>query len=149
MANIFQNHPNDVRSHEVEVRVVDSSGKYQLDDDSILREKEILGFRIVPSPELYGIAALANPPISPNTSRPLATTEAIFNAYITINCGSDSIVETYHAAACINTINEPGFYSEFQFCNITPSKSYIEVADPANNAVVGSSFLMMFFYRDN
>ena len=148
MDNIFSQYKGKLRSHIVEVKVLDQGGKYFLEDDSILREKTLVGFFCMPSDLLYGIAALANQPVSPDTTRPLAQTPAIFSGYLTIQCGSDSLTETYPLIAAIPTQQNPGHYVGFTYNKINPSRPFIQVADPTNNAVTGSSFILTFYYID-
>jgi hypothetical protein len=131
-----------VRSHLVEVLLMDVSGKYFLPDDALIREKKVVGIfvRKNPSADVY----------SPDTQRPSIGDVALRSAYITLKDANKEVILN-HPLADFAITDEDRSHRKLMLNSITPSKSYIIIANPgapAGKIAVGQSILLQFLYID-
>lgn len=131
-----------VRSHLVEVLINDTSGKYFLPDDSLIREKKVVGLfvRKNPSSDVY----------SPDTQRPSIGDIALRSAYITLKDANKEVILN-HPLADFAITDEDRSHRKLVLNSITPSKSYIVIANPTvpgGKIAAGQSILIQFLYID-
>lgn len=146
MENIFEKYGNTVRVHPVEVQVNNTSGRYILPDDAILREKEVIALTVSPPifDEENTVYFTQN---SADTDRPFITPSAFLSASLTLKNGSDAIfrnVPLSTFALYPGDKNVPQIFTS----RITPSNSAITIGAPttAGRIVTGESIVLNFYY---
>ena len=138
----FNTYGNRLRTHMVEVQLSDTSGKYFLPDDSLIREKKVVGMflRKNPSADVY----------SPDTQRPSIGDVALRSAYITLKDANKEVILS-HPLADFAITDEDRTHRPLILDSITPSKSYIIIANPTvpgGKIAAGQSILLHFLYVD-
>lgn len=131
-----------VRSHMVEVLITDTTGKYYLPDDDLLRNKKVVGMftRKNPSGDVY----------SPDTQRPALGDIALRSAYITLKDANKELLLS-HPLADFAITDEDRSHRKIVINQLTPSKSYVTIANPlvpGAKIAAGQSILLHFLYID-
>lgn len=149
MQNLYEQYGNQVRVHPVEVFVNNTSGKYFLPDDSILRNRTIIALAVLPpqfdeeNAAYFGLNA-------PDSDRPLIGPDAFVNAYISLLNNNILIIDQN---PLINYALYPGDRQVQQIytTSFTPAKSFITVSAPttAGRLTAGQSIVLHFFYLGN
>lgn len=139
---VVNTYGNRVRSHMVEVLIQDTSGKYFLPDDSLIREKKVVGLfvRKNPNGDVY----------SPDTQRASIGDVALRSAYITLKDANKEVILN-HPLADFAITDEDRSHRKLVLDSITPSKSYIVIANPTvpgGKITAGQSILLQFLYID-
>lgn len=146
MQNLYEAYGNQVRVHPVEVLVTDTSGRYFFPDDSILRNRTIIGLAV--SAPVYDDENAAWFVLnSPSTDRPLIVPDAFFNAYVSLLDNNIFIIDN-HPLSQYAIFPGDKEIQQLYTTSFTPSKSYIEVSAPATagRLTAGQSILLHFFY---
>jgi hypothetical protein len=139
---VLEKYGDRVKSHSVEVKITDATGKYFLPDDAILRSKVIVGVFCVKNPD--------DNAYSPDSDRPIISDNGLNSAYLTLVCDSKEVISNHplmHLA--VNEYDRS--VKEIMVPMLTPSKSFVTIANPgtpANKADVGESILLHFIYLD-
>ena len=124
---------------DIEVELNDQSGRYTLPNSDILRQKEIIAIFT----RMRGTNTIKTA-IGENT---LADDGCIRNAYLTLVSDSKRFLENYPVEdLAVKDGDRAHRYISVRGFN--PTKSVIEVADPASNVTVGESILLHFIYLD-
>lgn len=131
-----------VRTHLVEILINDLSGKYYLPDDSLIREKKVVGMftRLNPSDDVY----------SPETNRLSIGDVAIRSAFITLKDNNKEVILN-HPLQDFAITAEDRSHRKLVMQTLTPNKSYVTIANiaaPAGKVSVGESILLHFLYID-
>lgn len=137
-ADIVAMHGDKVATVTLEVKINDLTGNYYLPDDAILREKKILDFFALGNPE--------DDAKSPD-GRDLVSNAALRSSYLTLKVNNDAQLDAYPLIQRVVNPDDRGL-SRFEACPLTPSKSFIEVGDPALISV-GQSFILVFIYLND
>jgi hypothetical protein len=140
--NILHKYGDRVRTHAVEVQIGDTNGKYFLPDDSILRQKQIVGIfcRYNPDDNQY----------APDSGRQLINENGLADAYLTLHHNNKEILSNHplqDLAISENSREQRRIYLP----ELTPSKSYVIIANPttpASKIAAGESILIHFVYID-
>lgn len=127
---------DNVCSHAVEIKINNTTGRYPLPDDSILREKKLLGVFTVGNPNTDRKA--------PATGNPIVTDAAARNSYLTLVDVNKQMVAD-HPLTDITITAQDRQHRKIAITSLTPDKSYIQVADTTLIAA-GQSFLLHFIY---
>lgn len=137
----FNTYGNRLRTHLVEVQLNDTSGKYFLPDDSLIREKKIVGMFTRKNPgDVY----------SPDTQRPAIGDVALRSAFITLKDANKEVILN-HPLADFAITDEDRSHRPLILDSITPSKSYIIIANPTvpgGKIAAGQSILLHILYVD-
>lgn len=120
----------------IEVLVGDTNGTYKLPDDSILRDKRIIGAFVPDNSD--------NTAKSP-TGRSLASNEAVRSTYLTLKHNNDEVLMDHPLS---DFLQESGdrVVRMLDLCNMNPQKSEITVGD-TSLITAGESFLIQFIYE--
>lgn len=137
MDQLFQQYSN-LSSHAVEVKVQDTNGKYYLPDDSVLREKEVVGIFIMENPNDNAKSILG---------RALVSETVLRSSYLHIVDVADRILDEHpmmdlavgKADRSVRSVKLPDF---------NPTKSYITFTGTASDITVGESYMVHFWYID-
>lgn len=128
----------DLALQSVEVKVSDTSGKYYLPDDAILREKQVVGWFTDRNDD--------DDVFSP-TNRAIISPAGIRNARLYLYAANDRIIDGMPLESfAVNPADKA--VVEWELCGITPSKSYVEVANPSGKVAAGESIMLYFLYLD-
>lgn len=127
-----------VATTSVEVQIIGTGGTYSLPDDSILRDKTILGFLVMPNE-----SGSAKSPLG----RPLASEAAVNSSYINLKFVNDDVI-SMHPLSDFRPNKEDRSFRQWAICGLNPSKSSIKVADPALIAD-GQSIMLQFIYLND
>ena len=130
---------SDVCSHSVEIRINNTSGRYPLPDDSILRDKKIIGVFTASNPSSDRKA--------PASGNNIITDAALRNSYLTLVDVNKELVET-HPLVDLAITQYDRSHRAVSLKSLTPDKSYILVADTTTISV-NQSFLLHFIYLNN
>lgn len=128
-----------IRTHAVEVKMDTSNGKYYLPDDAILRNKTCVGIFTQGNPDDNRYV--------PGSDRPLPPDATLDSAYLSLFNNNVQMLED-HPLRDLAVDKNDRTVRQFMFADITPSKSYITVADAGNKVTTGDSFLLHFVYLD-
>jgi len=128
-----------VRTHAVEVKLENTTGKYFLPDDSILRNKKVFDVFVQDNPN--------DDMHAPGTDRDLAAQVVIRNAYLTLVCNATQMLSDHPLVDLTVSLTDKK-HRPVMVPEITPSKSYILVADASNNVTTGESIVLHFTYLD-
>lgn len=128
-----------VCSHSIEIRINNTSGRYPLPDDSILRDKKIVGVFTVDNPSSDRKA--------PASGNNIITNAALRNSYLTLVDVNKELIET-HPLSDLAITQYDRSHRAVSLDKLTPDKSYITVADTTTIAA-GQSFLLHFIYLNN
>jgi len=128
-----------VRTHAVEVKLDNTNGKYFLPDDAILRSKDIIDVFVQdnPSDDMH----------APGTDRDLASQAVIRNAYLTLACNNKHMLSDHPLVDLTVSLTDKT-HRQVMVPEITPSKSYVLIADATNNVTTGESIVLHFTYLD-
>ena len=127
---------DNVCSHAIEVKITNTLGRYYLPDDSILRNKKILGVFTYNNPNSDRKA--------PASGQSIVTDAALRNSYLTL-ADSNKLLINEHPLADIAITGNDRQHRKVQLNTLTPDKSYILVAD-VTTISVNQSFLLHFIY---
>lgn len=127
---------DNVCSHAIEVKINNTTGRYPLPDDSILREKKLLGVFTVGNPNSDRKA--------PASGNDIVSDAAIRNSYLTLVDVNKQMVAD-HPLTDITITQYDRSHRKIAITSLTPDKSYIQVADTTTIAA-GESFLLHFIY---
>jgi len=127
---------DNVCSHAIEVKINNTTGRYPLPDDSILREKKLLGVFTVGNP-----SADRKAPASGNN---IITDAAARNSYLTLVDVNKQMVAD-HPLTDLTITQYDRQHRKISISSLTPDRSYIEVADTSLIST-GQSFLLHFIY---
>jgi hypothetical protein len=120
----------------VEVQIGNTAGTYFLPDNSIVRNKRIIGLFVMSNED-----DTANSP----TGRPLVADEAVRSSYITLKKDNDEII---HEHALSDFLQNPANdrLRLLNLCNMNPQKCKIQVS---NTSLVsaGESIVLQFVYE--
>lgn len=146
MQNLYQKYGNQVRIHPVEIFVSDTSGRYFLPDDSILRNETIIGLS-TPAPQYDAENSVDIVLNSPETDRPLIIRDAFFNAYLSLYNNNVQIIYQ-HPLSYYGVYVEDKDVQQIYTTSFTPSKSFVTIAAPATvgRLTAGQSIYLNFFY---
>ena len=145
MQNIFTKYGDQVRLHPVEVYITNTSGKYFLPDDVILRNNTIIAASVMPPifDEENSSYFVMN---SQMTNRPFITADAFFSATLTLMEGSDAIMNVMPLSTIAlfpGDKNVPQIFTT----DITPSTSFVGIGAPATaNRIAGTESVILNFY---
>lgn len=120
----------------IEVEISSANGTYKLPDDSILREKRIIGL-FMPSNE-DGTA------VSPS-GRDLVSDAAARSSYINIKQNNDEVLMDHPLSDFLQTTGDRSVRL-LNMCNINPQKCEIVVGD-TSLITIGESVLLQFIYQ--
>ena len=127
---------DNVCSHAIEIKINNTIGRYPLPDDSILREKKLVGIFTIGNPNSDRKA--------PASGNDIVSDAALRNSYLTLVDVNKQLVAD-HPLTDITITEYDRQHRKIAISNLTPDKSYIQVADTALiNA--GESFLLHFIY---
>lgn len=133
---LIEKYGDRVASTAIEVFVTDTRGKYMLPDDSILREKRVVGIFINNNPDDDRFSPL---------ERPLIDDAALFSGYLTLVDVNNHVIDKHSLIdICVNLSDRT--LRVVDICRFNPSKSYVQIADAANKIAVGESILLHFIY---
>lgn len=127
---------DNVCSHAVEVRLASAVNKHYLPDDSILRNKKILGVFTYNNPN-----ADRKAPASGNN---IITDAALRNCYLTL-ADANKLLISDHPLSDIAITGNDRQHRKIQLNVLTPDKSYLFFADTAVIAA-NQSVLLHFIY---
>lgn len=127
---------DNVCSHPIEVKILNTSGRYPLPDDSILREKKIVGVFTIGNPNTDRKA--------PGSGNNIITDAALRNSYMTLLDSNKELIAV-HPLYDIAITGTDRQHRKIRISNLTPDRSYIEVADTSLISV-NQSFLLHFIY---
>jgi len=147
VGELYKTYRTDLRMTLIEVNVGDTSGKYYLPDDAILRSKPIVGWSAFPPSEIFWDTDPSYSPTTPERNRPLVNSEVFYSTFINIMCGN---VELFQLQALINgakTQNNPSNVVPALLSEINPSKTFLQVSESVT-PTVGTSFLLEFYYLE-
>lgn len=145
MQNIFSKYGSQVRLHPVEVYITNTSGKYFLPDDVILRNNTIIAASVMP-PAFDQENSAYFTQNSYLTNRPFITPDAFYSAYLTLMEGSDIIMETMPLSTLALFPGDKEVPQIFT-TDITPSLSFIGIGNPtASNRIAGTESVVLNFY---
>jgi hypothetical protein len=134
------------RSTDVEVIVLDTTGRYQLPDSNILRGKTIVGVSCRVQAEVGGNATVFTP-----LGRTVVSQTVINAAYLTLQADELRFIENLPLADCVIAPEDRRYTPLDNIRGFNPTKSLIYVANPgtpAGKLVVGQAFVLQFFYID-
>ncbi len=143
---MFQNQGVVPRCTDIEVIVNDQSGRYQLPDSDILRGKTIVGISCSVQEQISTADTVFTP-----LDRTVVTQTVINSSYLTLNADSLRFVENIPLRDLVVTTNDRRYTPLANVRGFNPTKSTIEVGNPttpSNKLVVGSAFLLHFYYID-
>jgi hypothetical protein len=132
---LVKEYQDKVATTSVEVEIGGTSGTYALPDDSILRDKRILGFFVMPNE-----SGTAKSPMN----RPLASEAAVNSSYLTLKFVNDDVISS-HPLSDFRTNKDDRTLRRWDICGLNPSKSYIKVGDTSLIAA-GQSIILQFVY---
>lgn len=144
--DLITKYGNRVRTHSLEVAVNNLGGKYFLPDDSILRNKTIVGLTVQPPifDEANSVYFTVN---SFATDTAIADAPMFYNAYISLMNNNVELISGMPLLQ-FGTYPPDRRIQEIFVDILTPNKSFITVADPANNVTEGTVFQLNFVYLD-
>ncbi len=137
---IIEKYGDQVRTHVVDIKIENLSGKYNFPDDAILREKVIVGVFTSDNPNDNAYA--------PETDRPIISDNGLNSAYVTLVCENTEII-SHHPLRQLAITSEDRQIMEVMLSKLTPTRSFITVANPttpADKITVGESILLHFVY---
>lgn len=120
----------------IEVQINGTGGTYSLPDDSILREKRILGM-FVPD----NVDDSADSP----TGRPLVSNAAIRSSYITLKQNNDEVIMDHPLSDFLLQAGDRTI-RQLNMCSMNPQKSEITVSD-TSLITSGESIILQFIYE--
>src|SRR5690606_41909482 len=118
----------------VEVQIANTGGNYYLPDNTIVRNKRIVGMFI---PDNTGDTAY-----SPS-GRPLASNAAILSSYITLKAYNDDILSEHPCSELLITTADKSILL-VELCNVNPQKSTILIGNAAALVTAGESIMIQF-----
>jgi len=146
--DLIAKYGDQIRMSNVEIRVDDTSGRYFLPDDSILRNQQVVGISIVAPVKDEAAATSYIVQNSPGTDRPLIVPDAFYNAYLFLLDASNT--QLLYGVPLTQFATQPGDRNiQTVFAKgFTPSKSFVEIAAPgtAGRITAGQSILLHFWY---
>jgi len=134
------------RVTDVEVVVIDTGGRYQLPDNHILQGKIIVGIRCSVQEQVGGVDTVFTP-----LARTVVSQTVINDSYLTLQSDNLRFVENLALRDVVPTIYDRQFTPLDNIRGFNPTKSQISVGNPAVPAgklVVGTAFLLHFYYLD-
>ena len=137
-AELVREYGDKIASHSVEVEINGTGGTYMLPDDSILRDKTVLSWLVMPNEN-----GNARSPMG----RPLASEAAVDSSYLTLKFVNDDVISG-HPLSDFRPNKEDRSIRRWKICGLNPSKSYIKVADTTLIAD-GQSIMLQFIYLND
>lgn len=119
----------------LEVQLSDVNGKYMLPDDSILRNKTVVGVLTTGNP-----SGNAKSPMG----RDLVSDAALQSSFITLKKGNDEIIEDHPVTDFLRSEYDCCLRL-LEFCGFSPSKSFITVTNTSLISA-GESIMLHFVY---
>lgn len=132
---LIQQYGDKVATTSIEVQIGSTSGTYPLPDDSILRDKVVVGLFVMSN----GSGTAKSP-----MNRALASEAAVNSSYLTLKFVNDDVISS-HPLSDFRPSKEDRSIRRIKICGFNPSKSFIKVADPALIAA-GQSIVLQFIY---
>lgn len=126
-----------VRAITLEVEINNASGEYYLPDDSILRQKRVVGLMVGSNP--------SDSAVSPK-GRNLISNAAVASTVINLRAGNDLVLDTVPLNFFIQGLNGPET-RVIELVNLNPLKSTLTVGD-VSLVTTGESVLLTFLYVD-
>ena len=136
---LYKMYGDKIQSTDIEVVLDNQTGRYALPNSDILRQKEIVAVFT----RMRG-GNIVRTPINENV---LADDDTVRNAYLTLVSDSKRFLEN-HPLEDLATAASDRSHRYISIRGFTPTKSVVEVADPATNVTVGESILLHFVYLD-
>lgn len=145
MQNIFTKYGDQVRLHPVEVYINNTSGKYFLPDDVILRNNTIIAASVMPP--VFDQANEAYFTMNSYlTNRPFITADAFYSASLTLVEGSDTIMNVMPLSTIALFPGDKTVPQIFT-TDITPSTSFIGIGAPTTaGRIAGTESVVLNFY---
>lgn len=135
-SELYRRHGSRLRSHGIHIDVPNSNGKYFLPDDSILRNQTIVG-----------LVFWSDADHSPDTNGGVAGKDQQDNSFLTLIAGNTVLHDMIPLSLFASNPNDRDIHALY-IDELTPSKSFITVSDPATHVVVNEGYFLTFFYLD-
>jgi len=121
----------------LEVEIVGTGGTYNLPDDSILRNKRVLGMFVLSNSDNS-----ANSP----SGRPLISDIAVRSTYITLKVNNDEVIHEHPLSDFLQNAAGDRTIRMLNLCNLNSQKSSVLVS---NTALIsdGESIVLQFIYE--
>lgn len=130
---------DNVCSHAVEIKILSTVNRHNLPDDSILRNKKILGVFTYNNPNTDRKA--------PASGNDIISDAALRNCYLTL-ADANKLLINNHPLFDIAITGSDRQHRKIQLNVLTPDQSYLFFADTALIAV-GESVLLHFIYLNS
>lgn len=127
---------DNVCTHTIEVKINSTYGKYPLPDDSILRDKKIVGVFTVANPSSNRKA--------PASGNNIITDAALLNSYISLFDANKQMIADHPLYDLAISASDRS-HRKIAISQLTPDKSYILVSDTSLISA-NQSFLLHFIY---
>jgi hypothetical protein len=129
----------DVCSHAIEIKITGTLGRYFFPDDAILRGKKIIGVFTFGNPSSDRKA--------PASGNNIITDAALRNSHVSLFDANKQLIAD-HPLFDLAISQYDRSHRRISIANLTPDKSYIQVADTSLISS-GQSFLLHFIYLNN
>jgi len=133
---LLSKYGDNVCSHAIEVKILNTTGRYPLPDDSILREKKLVGIFIAGNAD--------NDRKAPASGNDIVSDAALRNSYLTLVDVNKQLIAD-HPLTDIAITDYDRQHRKIAISSLTPDKSFIQVADTSLISA-GQSFLLHFIY---
>lgn len=137
---IIEKYGDQVRTHAIEIKVDNLSGKYVFPDDAILRGKVIVGLFTVNNPDDNAYA--------PESDRAIISDNGLNSAYVTLMCENTEVFSQFPLRQLAIT-REDRRIMEVMFSKLTPTRSFVTIGKPdtpAGKIAAGESIMLHFVY---
>lgn len=136
--DLYVKYGNRLRMETVEVQIANTTGMYYLPDDSILRNRQVVGFLVVSNPSDGSLA--------PDTGRPLISDTALKQTFLTLKCNNEIVLDRFPLLAAVADDDNDRQCTPLNYLGFTPDKSYVQIGNAASTVAAGESLLIHFYY---
>lgn len=138
LERITEQYQGNIGIETLEIPIENTTGKYALPDNSLLRSNLVLGIFVVdnPSSDRY----------SPSSGRPLVTEGALRNASLTLKCNNVTILDSMPLIHVTSSLEQMKVHP-LRSTAITPDQSYVQFGNASSVLTAGQSLLLHFYYK--